>query len=44
MHATYLADVERGDRNIALDNAERLAAAVGLPLWKMLEPPDNDES
>jgi transcriptional regulator with XRE-family HTH domain len=40
MHPTYLADVERGDRNIALDNAEKLAAAVGLPLWKMLEPPD----
>jgi transcriptional regulator with XRE-family HTH domain len=42
MHPTYIADVERGDRNVALDNAEALAAAVGLPLWKMLEPSDSE--
>jgi transcriptional regulator with XRE-family HTH domain len=41
MHPTYIADVERGDRNLALDNAEALAAAVGLPLWKMLEPQED---
>jgi ribosome-binding protein aMBF1 (putative translation factor) len=42
MHPTYIADIERGDRNLALDNAEALAAAVGLPLWKMLEPPEDE--
>jgi transcriptional regulator with XRE-family HTH domain len=38
IHRTYVGQVERGERNIAVDNMERLADAVGLPLWEMLRP------
>ena len=32
LHRTYIADVERGTRNIALRNVARLAAALDLTL------------
>jgi transcriptional regulator with XRE-family HTH domain len=36
IHRTYVTEVEAGKRNVAIDNLERLADAVGLPLWEML--------
>jgi transcriptional regulator with XRE-family HTH domain len=38
LHRTYIGQVERGERNISVDNMEKLAAAVGLNLWEMLRP------
>jgi transcriptional regulator with XRE-family HTH domain len=38
LHRTYISQVETGSRNIAVDNMERLATAVGLELWEMLRP------
>jgi len=38
MHRTYIGQVERGERNISVDNMEKLAEAVNLPLWDMLRP------
>jgi transcriptional regulator with XRE-family HTH domain len=38
INRTYVSDIERGARNIAIDNLERLADAVGKPLWEMLRP------
>jgi transcriptional regulator with XRE-family HTH domain len=34
---TYLGGVERGERNIALRNIEKLAAALGLTLSELME-------
>lgn len=32
LHRTYLADVERGSRNVALLNIEKIARALGVSL------------
>jgi len=40
IHRTYLSDVERGGRNIALVNIERLAAALGLRLAELFRSVD----
>lgn len=32
IHRTYVGDVERGERNIALQNIEKLAQALGIPI------------
>jgi len=37
LHRTYVGSVERAERNVSIDNMEKLAKAVGLPLSKMLE-------
>ena len=37
LHRTYVGSVERGERNISIDNIERLAIAVGLSLAALLE-------
>ena len=36
LHRTYVGSVERGERNISIDNMERLAAALGVQLGDML--------
>jgi transcriptional regulator with XRE-family HTH domain len=38
IHRAYVGQVERGERNIAMDNMERLSEVVGVPLWEMLRP------
>lgn len=40
IHRTYIGSVERGERNISIDNIERIAAALGIEITKLLE--DND--
>ena len=37
LHRTYVGSVERAERNVSIDNMEKLAKAVGVPLAKMLE-------
>lgn len=37
LHRTYVGSVERAERNVSIDNMERLAAAVNLPLPKLLK-------
>jgi len=39
LHRTYVSSVERGERNISLDNMERLAGALGTKLAVLLESP-----
>ena len=35
LHRTYVGSVERGERNVAIGNMERLASALGAPLREM---------
>ncbi len=36
LHRTYISAVERGERNISIDNMERLASALGSSLHHFL--------
>lgn len=38
LHRTYVGSVERGERNIAVDNMEALAAALQLDISELLLP------
>ena len=40
LHRTYIGSVERGERNISIDNMEKLAAALGASLPDMLSQHD----
>jgi transcriptional regulator with XRE-family HTH domain len=37
LHRTYVGSVERGERNISIDNIERLAEALGVSVASLLE-------
>jgi len=37
LHRTYIGSVERGERNITIDNMERLAAALDAKIQDLLE-------
>jgi transcriptional regulator with XRE-family HTH domain len=38
LHRTYISSVERGERNITVDNMERLAVALGVDIRELLNP------
>jgi len=37
LHRTYVGSVERGERNISIDNMERLAQSLDVPLEKLIQ-------
>jgi transcriptional regulator with XRE-family HTH domain len=42
LHRTYVSSVERGKRNISLENIERLAQALGVPMRDLMPAPEDD--
>lgn len=37
MDRTYFGGVERGERNLSIDNLERIADGLGVEAWRILE-------
>jgi transcriptional regulator with XRE-family HTH domain len=38
LHRTYISSVERGERNISIDNMEKLALALEVDIRELLNP------
>jgi transcriptional regulator with XRE-family HTH domain len=39
LHRTYISSIENAERNVGIDNVERLARAFGLSASELLSPP-----
>jgi transcriptional regulator with XRE-family HTH domain len=39
LHRTYVGSIERQERNVSLDNVERLASALGVDICDLLSEP-----
>jgi len=37
LHRTYISDIERGSRNVSLENIEKIAKALGISTKDLLE-------
>ncbi len=42
LHRTYVSSVERGERNITVDNMERIATALQVDLISLLKAEENE--
>ena len=42
LHRTFIAHVERQVRNISIDNIERIAIALGVPISDLVRSPRKD--
>ena len=42
LHRTYIGSVERGERNISLDNIERIAVALEVSVSDLVRIPEAD--
>lgn len=43
-HRTYIGSVERGERNLSIENIARIAAALNTPLWKLIQAAENSKA
>jgi len=42
IHRTYIGGIERGERNPTLITIQRIAHALGVPAWKLLQALDRE--
>ena len=42
LHRTYISDLERFQRSIALDNIQKIANALGIEPYKLLTEEENE--
>ncbi|HXE55895.1 MAG TPA: helix-turn-helix transcriptional regulator [Tepidisphaeraceae bacterium] len=43
LHPNYVGSVERSERNVSIDNVEKLARALGVPIAQLLSVPSDRE-
>jgi transcriptional regulator with XRE-family HTH domain len=43
LHPNYVGSVERAERNISIDNIEKIAKALGVPLSALVSPMAENE-
>lgn len=43
LHRTYIGSVERCERNPSVRSIERIAIALGVPVWQLLAPQEPSE-
>lgn len=44
VHRTYMGTVERGEVNLTLENIEKLARAIGMAPWELLQEAESEGS
>ena len=43
LHRTYIGAIERGEKTVSIETANKIAQAFGLPLWKLLKHLETEE-
>lgn len=42
LHRTYISDIERGCRNVSIENIAKIAGALGLKVYELLQLAEED--
>ena len=42
LHRTYISDIERGRRNVSIENVQRIADALEIEVWRLFVEGEQD--